>query len=59
MAIDFGDRPLQVPSVHPVINATLPSQTMMLKSNGLMAPGLRNQAVRPKATTASLPGTEM
>jgi len=52
-------RPLQVPSIHPVINATLPSQTMMLKSNGLMRCGFKTQAVNPNAATPSLAGMDI
>jgi len=52
-------RPLQVPSVHPVINATLPSHTMMLKSNGLMRRGFKTQTVNPNAATPSLPGMDI
>ena len=52
-------RPLQVPSVHPVINATLPSHTMMLKSNGLIRCGFKTQAVNPNAATPSRPGMDI
>ena len=52
-------RPLQVPSAHPVINATLPSQAMILKSNGLMTCGFKTQAINPNAATPSLPGMDI
>jgi hypothetical protein len=52
-------RPLQDPSVHPVINATLPSQAMMLKSKGLIRCGFKIQAVSPNAATPSLPGMDI